>query len=66
MFDFESLRTGAGIFEVLSKAKALERSGKTILHFEIGQPDFPTPFHVKEAAKKAIDFRVKAGNSGRN
>ncbi|MHA1944755.1 MAG: pyridoxal phosphate-dependent aminotransferase [Candidatus Hodarchaeales archaeon] len=55
MFDFESLRTGAGIFEVLSKAKALERSGKTILHFEIGQPDFPTPFHVKEAAKKAID-----------
>ena len=55
MFDFESLRTGAGIFEVLSKAKALERSGKTILHFEIGQPDFPTPLHVKEAAKKAID-----------
>ncbi|MHA1236712.1 MAG: pyridoxal phosphate-dependent aminotransferase [Candidatus Hodarchaeales archaeon] len=55
MFDFESLRTGAGIFEVLSKAKALERSGKTILHFEIGQPDFPTPHHVKEAAKKAID-----------
>ena len=55
MFDFESLRTGAGIFEVLSKAKALERSGKTILHFEIGQPDFPTPYHVKEAAKKAID-----------
>ncbi|MHA2166168.1 MAG: pyridoxal phosphate-dependent aminotransferase [Candidatus Hodarchaeales archaeon] len=33
----------------------MERSGKTILHFEIGQPDFPTPFHVKEAAKKAID-----------
>ena len=55
MFDFESLRTGAGIFEVLSKAKALERSGKTILHFEIGQPDFPTPIHVKKAAKKAID-----------
>ncbi len=55
MFDFESLRTGAGIFEVLSKAKSLERAGKNILHFEIGQPDFPTPQHVKEAAKKAID-----------
>ena len=53
--DFESLRTGAGIFEVLSKAKALERAGKTILHFEIGQPDFPTPTHVKEAAKQALD-----------
>ncbi|PWI49403.1 aspartate aminotransferase [Candidatus Heimdallarchaeota archaeon B3_Heim] len=53
--DFESLRTGAGIFEVLSKAKALERAGKTIIHFEIGQPDFPTPSHVKEAAKQALD-----------
>ncbi len=53
--DFESLRTGAGIFEVLSKAKKLERDGKTILHFEIGQPDFPTPNHVKEAAKQALD-----------
>ncbi len=53
--DFESLRTGAGIFEVLSKAKALEREGKTILHFEIGQPDFHTPSHVKDAAKQALD-----------
>ncbi|MHA1975255.1 MAG: pyridoxal phosphate-dependent aminotransferase [Candidatus Hodarchaeales archaeon] len=53
--NFESLRTGAGIFEVLSKAKALERAGKTILHFEIGQPDFPTPTHIKEAAKQALD-----------
>jgi aspartate/methionine/tyrosine aminotransferase len=53
--DFESLRTGAGIFEVLSKAKKLEREGKSILHFEIGQPDFPTPTHIKEEAKKALD-----------
>ncbi|MHA1941802.1 MAG: pyridoxal phosphate-dependent aminotransferase [Candidatus Hodarchaeales archaeon] len=53
--DFESLRTGAGIFEVLSKAKKLEREGKSILHFEIGQPDFPTPSHIKEAAKQALD-----------
>ena len=53
--DFESLRTGAGIFEVLSKAKKLEREGKTILHFEIGQPDFPTFDWIKEAAKAALD-----------
>ncbi|MHA1996053.1 MAG: pyridoxal phosphate-dependent aminotransferase [Candidatus Hodarchaeales archaeon] len=53
--DFESLRTGAGIFEVLSKAKELERAGRTILHFEIGQPDFPTPTHIKNAAKQALD-----------
>lgn len=55
MIDFEKLRTGAGIFDVLSKAEALEREGREILHFEIGQPDFPTPQHVKEAAKKALD-----------
>jgi aspartate/methionine/tyrosine aminotransferase len=55
VIDFEKLRTGAGIFEVLSKAEALERDGKEILHFEIGQPDFPTPEHIKEAAKQALD-----------
>jgi len=38
VIDYDSLRTGAGIFDVLSKAKALEREGKKILHFEIGQP----------------------------
>jgi aspartate aminotransferase len=42
-------------FEVLAKAKALEAKGKSIVHLEIGQPDFPTPEHVREAGKKAID-----------
>src|SRR3954453_6620433 len=42
-------------FEVLAKARALEASGKNIVHLEIGQPDFPTPAHVREAGKKAID-----------
>jgi aspartate/methionine/tyrosine aminotransferase len=42
-------------FEVLAKAKALEATGKNIVHLEIGQPDFPTPQHVREAGKKAID-----------
>ena len=46
---------GEGAFAVLAKAQALEREGKKILHFEIGQPDFPTPQHVKEAGKAAID-----------
>ena len=55
MLDFEGLRTGAGIFDVLSRAKALERQGKRVLHFEIGQPDFHTPEVVKKAAKKALD-----------
>ena len=46
---------GEGAFAVLAKAQALERKGKKILHFEIGQPDFPTPQHIKDAGKSAID-----------
>ncbi len=42
-------------FEVLQRARALEAKGKKIVHLEIGQPDFPTPQHVKDAAKKALD-----------
>jgi aspartate aminotransferase len=42
-------------FEVLARARALEAQGKSIIHLEIGQPDFPTPLHVKEAGKRAID-----------
>jgi aspartate/methionine/tyrosine aminotransferase len=42
-------------FEVLVRAKALEAQGKSIIHLEIGEPDFDTPRHIKEAAKEAID-----------
>jgi aspartate/methionine/tyrosine aminotransferase len=42
-------------FEVLAKAKALERQGKEIVHLEIGEPDFDTPEHIKAAAKQALD-----------
>jgi len=41
-------------FEVLAKAKRLEAEGKSIVHLEIGQPDFPTPAHVVEAGVKAL------------
>ncbi len=41
-------------FEVLAKAKALERQGKEIIHLEIGEPDFDTPRNIKEAAVKAL------------
>lgn len=41
-------------FEVLGKAKALEAEGKEIIHLEIGEPDFDTPEHIKEAAIKAL------------
>ena len=41
-------------FEVLSRAKALERAGKSIIHLEIGEPDFDTPAHIVDAAVNAL------------
>lgn len=46
-------------FEVLAKAKKLEAEGKSIIHLEIGEPDFPTPENICEAAIKSI----KAGDT---
>jgi aspartate aminotransferase len=37
-------------FVVLARAKELEAQGRSIIHLEIGEPDFDTPEHVKEAA----------------
>jgi aspartate aminotransferase len=42
-------------FEVLVRARALEATGRSVVHLEIGEPDFATPAHVVEAAKKALD-----------
>ena len=41
-------------FEVLARAKALEAQGRSIINLGIGQPDFQTPPHIVEAAKKAL------------
>src|SRR3954454_19123923 len=49
-----------GAFAVLGRARELERSGRDIVHLEIGEPDFPTPAHVSEAAFAAI----RAGEAG--
>jgi aspartate/methionine/tyrosine aminotransferase len=43
-----------GAYAVLSKATKLETAGKKIIHFEIGQPDFPTPQNIVKAAISAI------------
>lgn len=43
-----------GAFEVLARAKQLESEGREIIHLEIGEPDFPTPPHVTEAAVQAL------------
>ncbi|WP_216208086.1 pyridoxal phosphate-dependent aminotransferase [Amycolatopsis aidingensis] len=41
-------------FEVLAKAKALEKDGREIIHLEIGEPDFDTPGHIVAAAQQAL------------
>ena len=42
-------------FSVLAEAKKLEAQGKEMIHLGLGQPDFMTPKHIMDAAKKAID-----------
>jgi aspartate/methionine/tyrosine aminotransferase len=41
-------------FEVLNRARALERQGKDIIHLEIGEPDFDTPENVVNAGIDAL------------
>jgi len=43
-----------GAFAVLAKARSLEAQGKSIVHLEIGEPDFETPKHIKDAAVRSI------------
>lgn len=45
----------SGIRKVNEKALAMERNGVSVLHFEIGRPDFDTPAYIKKAAKESID-----------
>lgn len=41
-------------FEVLNRARALERQGRSLIHLEIGEPDFDTPSNVVEAGVDAL------------
>lgn len=42
------------VMEILEKAQELEKQGKNIIHLEIGEPDFPTPPVIVEAACRAL------------
>lgn len=42
-------------FLTLARARELEAQGRHIVHLEIGEPDFDTPEHIKDAAKNALD-----------
>jgi aspartate aminotransferase len=41
-------------FEAAARARALEATGRDVIHLEIGEPDFDTPLHVSEAAAHAL------------
>jgi len=43
------------IREVTTKVDEAKKKGIDIVNFSIGRPDFDTPDHIKEAAKKALD-----------
>ncbi len=45
---------GQPMFKVLAHVLDLEKQGKNIIHFEIGDPDFDTPLNIKETACAAI------------
>lgn len=45
---------GEGAYKVLAQANALETQGKSVIHLEIGQPNFATPEHISKAAFRAI------------
>ena len=42
-------------FEAAARARALEATGRDVIHLEIGEPDFDTPANIREAAKRALD-----------
>ena len=43
------------VMEVLEEAQAMERAGESIIHMEVGEPDFDTPECIKRASCKALD-----------
>ncbi len=45
----------SGIRKIFEEVTRREKAGEDIIHLNIGRPDFDTPAHIKEAAKKALD-----------
>ena len=45
----------SGIRKVNEKALAMERAGETVIHFELGRPDFDTPEYIKKACIADIE-----------
>ena len=48
-------RLGAeNAFQVLARAREIERTGRRVVHMEIGEPDFDTPQNIKDAAARSL------------
>ena len=45
---------GQPMFQVLERVQELERQGRMILHFELGEPNFDTPSNIVDAATRAL------------
>ncbi len=50
-----SVMSGEGALTIFARAKELERSGRSIIHLELGEPDFHPAKSVNDALKRAID-----------
>src|SRR3977135_486141 len=50
-----SVMSGEGGLSIFARAKELERSGRSVIHLELGEPDFHPAKSVNEALKRAID-----------
>lgn len=60
LFSNSSMRLeGQKMFQILARARELEKQGKDIVHFELGDPDFPTPKNIVE---KCVDS-LRKGNT---
>jgi len=46
---------GQPMFKLLTRIKAMEQAGRRVLHFEIGDSDFPAHQHIVDATKQALD-----------
>lgn len=64
MSDFASRIVGQSMFQVLDKAKELERQGRELVHFEIGDTHLEMPQEVKDSAVKSLNAgRTHYGSS---
>ncbi|NSW86085.1 MAG: pyridoxal phosphate-dependent aminotransferase [Syntrophobacteraceae bacterium] len=43
------------VMDILEKAQEMERAGESVIHLEIGEPDFNTPEAIKKAAVQALE-----------